>query len=517
MPSPLPESVRRLWRGRYVIAYVALATTFFLHLRSFYHSDTGFTSLILFGDDFAPRRIARLADVPIYNVAGAGYDGQFYAQIAVAGNPFDPALLTALDSPSYRNRRVLVPALAHVLGLGRPTLVLNMYALFNVFAWVILAALLARWWFPPTDLQNLLRWAGFLFGVGMLLSVTRSLSDGPSLLLIAAGVRAVERGRPWLGAVLLGAAGLARETSVLAAPALLPGGIRVAGRRAWMLTAGRIAICVLPTALWMLVLRAHFGYAGGGQNFAAPLFGFAGKLGEVHDSWRTGGFGVAMNEFLAVLALAVQVGLILGRPRPREPWWAVGASFALFAFCLSDPVWEGNLGAATRVLLPLTLAFNVLAPRTRRGLVLLLVGNLTVLSATEALRPHPRSVEPVFAGGVTARYPDNWSSREINGPHNFRWASGNAEMKLQNPGASRTATIDFALRSVAARTVVIRVGDVERSVAVPADVVTPVHLGPLTLGQGTTVVRFSTEEPPWPEPGPAKRMLSFSVHDLFVR
>jgi hypothetical protein len=29
-----------------------------------------------------------------------------------------PELLTALDSPSYRNRRLLVPALAHVLGLG---------------------------------------------------------------------------------------------------------------------------------------------------------------------------------------------------------------------------------------------------------------------------------------------------------------------------------------------------------------------------------------------------------------
>ena len=500
-----------------MIAYVALTTTFFLHLRSFYHSETGFTSLIEFGDEFAPRRLARLADVPIYNVAGFGYDGQFYAQIAVAGNPFDPALVTALDSVAYRNRRVLVPALAHVMGLGRPALVLTIYALFNVFCWVILAALLARWWFPPTDLQNLLRWAGFLFGVGLLLSVTRSLSDGPSLLLIAAGVRAVEQRRPWLAAILLGTAGLARETSVLAAPALLPGGLRVEGRRAWMLAAARIAICVLPAGVWMAVLRAHFGYAGGGQNFAPPLFGFAGKLGEVHDTWRTGGFAIARDEFLAVVALAVQVGLVLGRPRPREPWWAAGAPFALFAFLLGDAVWEGNLGAATRVLLPVTLAFNVLAPRTRRGLILLLVGNLTVLSATHAMRPMQRSVEPVFAGGVTVRYPENWYPREINGPHNFRWASGSAEMKLQNPGAPRAVRIDFALRSVSARTVVIRVGDLERSVAVPGDVVTPVHLEHVTLGEGTTLVRFSTEEPPWLEPGTAKRKLSFSVHDLSVR
>jgi hypothetical protein len=105
----------------------------------------------------------------------------------------------------------------------------------------------------------------------------------------------------------------------------------------------------------------------------------------------------------------------------------------------------------------------------------------------------------------------------MNGPHSFRWASGPAELKVQNPGAPRTARIDFTLRSVSARTVVIRVGDMERSVAVPGDVLTPVHLEHVTLGQGTTLVRFSTDEPPWSEPGTAKRKLSYSVHDLSVR
>ena len=501
-----------------MIAYVALATSFLLHLRSFYHSDTGFTSLIWFGESFAPQRLARLKSVPIYNVAADGYDGQFYAQIAVAGNPFDPELVTALDSPSYRNRRALVPALAHVLGLGRPALVLDVYALCNVLVWLILAVLLARWWFPPRNLHNLLAWAGLLFGVGMMISVARSLSDAPALLLIAAGGRAVERKRPLLGALLLGAAGLARETSVLAAPVLLPGGVRLEGRRAWLQAAGRIAICVLPAAAWMLVLRAHFGYMGGGRNFAAPLSGFAGKLGELHEGWSAGGLAVIKNELLVALSLAVQVGFVVARPRPREPWWAIGAPFALFALCLGDPVWEGNLSAAARVLLPLTLAFNLLVPRTRRGLVLLLAGNLTVLSAATALRPLPRSYEPVFDGGVTVSYPGAWYGRETDGPHSFRWASGTAELKLRNPGTSaRVVTIDFSLRSVTDRTVVIRAGDVERRVALTADVGLPVHLGPVTLGPGTTVVRFQADGPPWPEPGPVKRKLAFSVHDVFVR
>src|SRR6187551_1681063 len=221
MPVPL-RVVRRLWRGRYLVAYLALATSLLAHVRWFYHPGTGFSSLIWFGEQFAPTRIGALAETPVYTQPAAGYDGQFYAQIAVAGSPFDPALRTALDSPSYRNRRVLFPLLAHLLGGGEPTRVVGVYALGNVAVWLLLAFLLARWWFPPTDLHNLFRWAGTLFGVGVIISLARSLVDAPALLLVACGVRAIERNHRVLGAVLLGAAGLTRETSVLAAPALLP-------------------------------------------------------------------------------------------------------------------------------------------------------------------------------------------------------------------------------------------------------------------------------------------------------
>src|SRR5215467_1634489 len=100
---PVPDSTaRRLWRGRYVVVYVALAASFVAHLRVFYHPPTGFSSLIWFGNWFAQWRLARLGDVPIYTMDRDGYDGQFYAQIAVAGNPLDPELRTALDSPGYR-------------------------------------------------------------------------------------------------------------------------------------------------------------------------------------------------------------------------------------------------------------------------------------------------------------------------------------------------------------------------------------------------------------------------------
>ena len=82
--------------------------------------------------------------------------------------------------------------------------------------------------------------------------------------------------------------------------------------------------------------------------------------------------------FATVAALAVQALFFVLRWRPAERWWRVGAAFAGMMFFLSTPVWEGYPGASTRVLLPMTLAFNVLVPRTGRWLPILLAGNLTV-------------------------------------------------------------------------------------------------------------------------------------------
>ena len=84
------------------MASLALATSLLAHVRWFYHPGTGFSSLIWFGEQFAPMRIGALAETPVYTLAAAGYDGQFYAQIAVAGSPFDPALRTALGATAIR-------------------------------------------------------------------------------------------------------------------------------------------------------------------------------------------------------------------------------------------------------------------------------------------------------------------------------------------------------------------------------------------------------------------------------
>jgi hypothetical protein len=102
---------------------------------------TGFTALIRFGDAFADRRLPSIATLPIESVPGLGYDGQFYAQLAVDPRVLHPEVQQVFDVPAYRAQRILLPLLAHVA--IRPWWILQLYALLNVIAWLLLARF---WW-----------------------------------------------------------------------------------------------------------------------------------------------------------------------------------------------------------------------------------------------------------------------------------------------------------------------------------------------------------------------------------
>ncbi|HVV50833.1 MAG TPA: hypothetical protein VHO06_14300 [Polyangia bacterium] len=506
-------------RRRYLAVYLGLLLGFGWEVGRLHHAHTGFSALIDFGDMFAARRLPQLAQVPLYTQAGsAGYDGQFYAQLAVAGDPFDPGLRKALDGPAYRTRRILLPALVHLVGAGDPGRIIQIYALANLFCLLVLAALLARWWFPPGELHNLLRWAGTLFGAGMVVSVTRSLTDGPALLVIAIGGRLVEQNRRWLGAAVLAAAGLVRETSVLCAAAFV--GRRETPRER-LRAAAAAALCVAPTLVWAAVLAHHYGGgSAGSRNFDLPLVSFGKKLAELYRGCRAGGFDLyTRTEVFAVVAMATQVGLLIFRPRLDLVWWRIGAAFALLWMVLGWAVWESSPSAAIRAVLPLTLAFNILAPRTRRGLLLLVVGNLTVLSTFDVLRMVPTE-QTIFEDGVTLRYQTGWFGPEHLGRHNWRWASGAAELTLENPTArTLRATLSFQLASVTPRTVTLHAPDgrlPDRTFTLASPQRLPDRYGPLPLPPGRTTVTFSTPEPPWVEPVTSRRPLTFALYDLFV-
>ena len=95
------------------------------------------------GPEFANRGIATFRATQRYvETSGRwGFDGQFYAEVGLDPLLRDPQLGTALDSPTYRSRRILMPWLAWLGGLGHPSWILNVYAALNLVFWVGSAAI----------------------------------------------------------------------------------------------------------------------------------------------------------------------------------------------------------------------------------------------------------------------------------------------------------------------------------------------------------------------------------------
>lgn len=309
----------------------------------------------------------------------ASYDGQFYAQLALDPLLRDPAIDRALDQPPYRARRILFSWTAWALGLGRPAWIIEAYALQNVLAWLLLAVV-AACWFPLKTPRHLALWTACLFAHGLLWSVRFALLDGPSLLLIACAVWAAESARPLLSAVVCGVAGLARETNLLA----LVAQPRPVGLRGLLRLAAAIAIAVLPLLLWQDYLWSIYrtGSLTGQNHFTTPFVPYAAALRRVTLAVVRDPLTLAaVLPFCAIVALSIQVVYLAVHPRVTLPWWRVAAVYAAMMFALDPVVWD--LGAITRVLLPLTFGFNVLLARhTGRGFwIWYALGNLQLVAS----------------------------------------------------------------------------------------------------------------------------------------
>jgi hypothetical protein len=89
---------------------------------------------------------------------------------------------------------------------------------------------------------------------------------------------------------------------------------------------------------------------------------------------------------IVLISLTVQALYLAARPRVRDPWWRLGAAFALLLVFVNAQVWEGNPGSVTRVVLPLTLGYNILITKDRAFWAWLVAGNLPTLLAFWTLR-----------------------------------------------------------------------------------------------------------------------------------
>lgn len=362
-------------------AYWIAALVFASLVLAKFNPQTGFTSLIRFGDVWQERRLGVLQDLPVATVPdSAGYDGQFYAQIALDPLLRNPELARAIDAPSYRARRILMSAAAAIFGLGNPWWTLQAFALINVFCWFALGWLLHRQ-LGGAGWPAFARWAGCMFSVGVLDSVRQSLVDLPALLMLVLAGTSYAQSRIPRSSLWLALGNLTKETSLLGAFALHWGqSLRPFPwkRVALLLLAG------LPLALWSLYVQGRLGGppgSGGLGNLTWPLVGLLKQARYSLREVLLGNFdGRYSFCLIAILGLLTQFVVLWRDRQPDSPWWRIGAAYSILLLFLSSWVWSGYW-AACRAVLPMTIAFNLLLPSTRFFWPLWISGNLTLLHA----------------------------------------------------------------------------------------------------------------------------------------
>lgn len=344
---------------------IVLVMLFVAAVARFYHRGTGFTALIGFppaGDSEPPV----LRSIPHYQYpAFASYDGQFYAQRALDPLLRDPTVDRGMDLAPFRARRILFSWTAYVLGLGRPAWILEAYALQNVACWLIIAVLITRW-LSPLSWRGLSLWVACLFSHGLLWSVRFALLDGPSLMLTMWAVAAAEREHALGSAAVVGVNALGRETNLLVAVAQpIP-----RTRAAWVRFAVALLIAVIPSLIWMDYLRSiyrsttlagtdSFVFFGSGlaQNWRILLAGLESPrhvLGSIFPA-------------CILLSIVIQTAFIFVRREYLVPWWRVACVYAVMLLFLDPVLVAPSTAAITRVMLPLTVGFNILLAREQRA------------------------------------------------------------------------------------------------------------------------------------------------------
>ena len=509
-----PPSPRRRWLVP--LAGFAAVALFLTLIARFWHPVYGFTSLIQLDGASDDVKISAFRERPIFVYPGsAGYDGIYYAELAYDPSLRNPEFVRAMDNFSYRARRILPSALAWLLAAGQPAWIVHVYSLLNVAAWLALAVLLWRL-LAVEDARGWLAWAGVLFSAGAIASVRLSLTDLVALTILAGALLAAERGKNSCAVGTLAAAALARETSLIGFIGFV--------RRPWISWKNvfRGLAVLAPLALWLAYVRLRTGPADQGwSNFTLPV---AGLIEKWHDSLvalgTVGDKPLAWTTLLAVLGLTVQAAFFLSRWRPDDRWWRIGAVYAVMLLCLGTAVWEGFPGAATRVLLPLTLAFNVVIARTRAPLAWLIAGNLAVFSGLLALRDVPSDPRELAAARIgetacIARIGDGWFGREHDESHTWYWCSQRGTLTLEAwPKTERTLLLDFKLRAIKPCTVIVRQNGNELARFDAGTGLSFHFIHPLRIVGGQTTLEFSTATPPTRESAnPDARTLAFALYD----
>jgi hypothetical protein len=271
-----------------------------------------------------------------------GYDGQFYYYLAR-----DPLLLggdaSFMDAPAYRYQRILLPALAWLLGLGQAAAIgwsiLGVNLLSLVLGCVAAARLFdhfgaPRWWLVAYGLNP-----------GFILGVAQDLAEPLALALVTAGLWGCVANRHRTAVVVLTLAVLARETTLLV-PAGLAAYYLVHERR-WR-RALSYSVPLLVFAVWQLVVVWRVGalpVTGEENVLTLPGVGLFHVLGSLLGLES----GVSVSDLAGTIRLTGGVGMIaegcaaglaLATFRVHSMLrWQLGLQ-GLFVLCAGIPIWR---------------------------------------------------------------------------------------------------------------------------------------------------------------------------------
>jgi hypothetical protein len=293
----------------------------------------------------------------------------------------------------------------------------------------------------------------------------------------------------------------------------------------------RGSLTAAPLLLWIAYLYVHFGpvLAVGARNFTLPFSAYVHKWQETFAVLPRTTFKYLhpLANLTMLIAVAVQFIYLVMRPQWHQAWWRVGATFAVLLIFLGDAVWEGEPSAASRVLLPMQFAFNVLVPSGRWWVPVLLLGNLTLLTGYITLDPIANEGYELKGNSdlrrnsagqiITINFPEAWYAIEHDGARYWMWSPGNNKFVIHNPHAqSLRVQVAFNISAVGARRVGVQFKGNEIWHAVLEDQDTaPANLTNLVLTSGDNPFELITDIP-GATVGPDPRPLAFNLGNLQV-
>lgn len=306
-------------------------------------------------------RPAFSASETLYTFPGSGYDGQMYHLIA--HDPFiRRGAVAAMDDPPLRYRRILVPALAWALALGRDSAIHFTY--FAVFLGFVFLGV--YWLARAMELHGRHPAWGLMFALmpGVVVSMDRMTVDVGLAALTAGFVLYCDAPSRWKLLLILTCAALTRETGLLL----------TASYGVFLLSRRRVADLIwtaataLPAMLWYVYVSRHTPTSGATPPLAnmstlIPLGGWIERV--VHPvAYNLPHWPALAATELDYVAL-VGVGLMLGHAAWlawQRLWNARAAAIYVFAAAIalvgSRNVWDDAFGFG-RVITPLMILLAV--------------------------------------------------------------------------------------------------------------------------------------------------------------